>query len=119
MIGKRVKHLRLERGISLSELAESAGVAKSYLSMIERNIQTNPSIHFLEKLGKVLRVNVEYLLYSERGDESGKTANDPGALPSEWVQLIRGAIVSGVSKSEVEQFIEGKIKELSDNRIRK
>ncbi|RKN86179.1 helix-turn-helix domain-containing protein [Paenibacillus ginsengarvi] len=114
MIGKRVKDLRLERGISLSELAESAGVAKSYLSMIERDIQTNPSIHFLEKLAKVLRVNVEYLLHSERGDDLGRMADDFRALPSDWIQLIRGAISFGVSKADVEHFIESKIKEMSD-----
>lgn len=52
MIGKRVKQLRTERGLSLTELAEKAGVAKSYLSTIERDIQSNPSIHFSRKYPK-------------------------------------------------------------------
>ncbi len=49
LIGQRIKQYRKEKGYSLSELAEKAGVAKSYLSSIERNLQTNPSIQFLEK----------------------------------------------------------------------
>ncbi|TNJ65693.1 helix-turn-helix domain-containing protein [Paenibacillus hemerocallicola] len=106
MIGKRVKQLRLERGISLSELAECAGVAKSYLSKIERDIQTNPSIHFLEKIARVLRVNVEYFLFSERRDNPLRLSEEKEPLPSDWIQLIRGAIRSGVSKSSVEAFIE-------------
>ncbi|MCY9128792.1 transcriptional regulator SinR, partial [Bacillus spizizenii] len=48
MIGQRIKQYRKEKGYSLSELAEKAGVAKSYLSSIERNLQTNPSIQLLE-----------------------------------------------------------------------
>ncbi|MBD2798676.1 helix-turn-helix transcriptional regulator, partial [Xenorhabdus sp. 18] len=47
MIGERIKRLRLQKGISLTELAEKAGVAKSYISSIERNLQKNPSIQFL------------------------------------------------------------------------
>lgn len=42
MIGERIKRLRLQKGISLTELAEKAGVAKSYISSIERNLQKNP-----------------------------------------------------------------------------
>ena len=49
MIGERIKRLRLQKGISLTELAEKAGVAKSYISSIERNLQKNPSIQFLER----------------------------------------------------------------------
>ena len=54
LIGQRIKQYRNEKGYSLSELAEKAGVAKSYLSSIERNLQTNPSIQFLEKVSAVL-----------------------------------------------------------------
>lgn len=49
MIGERVKKLREEKKMSMTELADKAGVAKSYLSSLERNLQTNPSIQFLEK----------------------------------------------------------------------
>ena len=44
MIGERIKQLRLEKGYSITELAEVSGVSKSYLSYIERNLQTNPSL---------------------------------------------------------------------------
>ena len=38
MIGDRVKKIRKEKNMSMSELAEKAGVAKSYLSSLERNL---------------------------------------------------------------------------------
>ena len=65
MIGDRVKKLRLEKKMSLSELAEKAGVAKSYLSSLERNLQTNPSIQFLEKIATVLSVPVDHLIHEQ------------------------------------------------------
>src|SRR5699024_11234163 len=37
LIGERIKKLRQEKNMSISELAEKANVAKSYLSSIERN----------------------------------------------------------------------------------
>lgn len=55
MIGDRIKNLRKAKRILLSELADKAGVAKSYLSTIERNIHTNPSIPFLEKIASCIR----------------------------------------------------------------
>lgn len=56
LIGETIKQLRQEKKMSISELADKAGVAKSYLSSIERNLQTNPSIQFVEKISSVLGV---------------------------------------------------------------
>ncbi|RKQ35590.1 helix-turn-helix domain-containing protein [Oceanobacillus halophilus] len=58
MIGDNLKRVRLERGMSISQLAEEASVSKSYLSSIERNIQTNPSIQFIEKICLVLGISI-------------------------------------------------------------
>lgn len=62
MVGKQIKKYRLEQNLSLSELAKRADVSKSYLSAIERNIHTNPSIQYLGKIASVLAVPVERLL---------------------------------------------------------
>ncbi|MED1467325.1 helix-turn-helix domain-containing protein [Bacillus salipaludis] len=97
MIGERVKKLRLEKKMSLSELAEQAGVAKSYLSSLERNLQTNPSIQFLEKISAVLNVPVDYLIH-ERIDQD--------ELDSEWMKIVKEAMNSGVSKQQFRDFLE-------------
>ena len=55
MIGKNIYLLRKEKGLTLSELAERANIAKSYLSNMERNINQNPSIQIVEKIAQVLR----------------------------------------------------------------
>ncbi len=98
MIGDRIKNLRIERKLSLTELAERAGVAKSYLSSIERNLQTNPSIQFLEKISNVLNVPVDYLLHETKEDE---TELDP-----EWISIVQEAMKSGVSKEQFREFLE-------------
>lgn len=97
MIGERVKKLRQERKMSLSELAEQAGVAKSYLSSLERNLQTNPSIQFLEKIASVLNISIDRLIHDEPNNET---------VDSDWVELVREAMDSGISKEQFKEFLE-------------
>ncbi|MGY4690613.1 helix-turn-helix domain-containing protein [Salibacterium sp. K-3] len=99
MIGDRVKKYRKEKNISLTELAEQAGVAKSYLSAMERNIQTNPSVQFLEKVSVVLDVPVDALLK----DESDLEEKD---LDDEWLSIVQEAMNSGVTKEQFKEFLE-------------
>ncbi|WNF35324.1 helix-turn-helix domain-containing protein [Bacillaceae bacterium IKA-2] len=100
MIGERVKKYRLQRGLSLTELAEVAGVAKSYISSIERNIQSNPSIQFLEKISAVLNINVETLLNENKEHENLEE------LDAAWIKLVKEAMDSGVSKDQFREYLE-------------
>jgi len=99
MIGERIQMLRKKKNYSLTELSERAGVAKSYLSSIERGIQQNPSIQFLEKVGVVLGISVEEFLHSEQTTE-------PNPIDSEWASLVIEAMNSGVSKEQFKEFLE-------------
>ncbi len=60
----RLKLLRKKLGISLEVLAEKSGMTKSYLSKIERGLNT-PSIAAALKLAKALNVKVEELFSEE------------------------------------------------------
>lgn len=97
MIGDRVKRLRQEKRMSLSELAEQAGVAKSYLSSLERNLQTNPSIQFLEKISAVLNVPVYHLINEQINKDE---------LDTEWIKIVKEAMESGVSKQQFREFLD-------------
>lgn len=99
MIGKRIQQQRIEKGLSLSELADRAGIAKSYLSAIERSIQDNPSIHVLEKLSNVLGVSVQSLLQPEQ-------AADVNSLDQDWIELAKQAQQSGITKEQFREFLE-------------
>jgi XRE family transcriptional regulator of biofilm formation len=100
MIGKRVQQLRKEKGLSLTELAERAGVAKSYISSLERDIQKNPSIQFLEKIAAVLKVSVERLIDQE------DMVTKERVLDEEWNSIVREAMASGVDKQQFREFLE-------------
>ncbi|MBR7797026.1 helix-turn-helix domain-containing protein [Agaribacter marinus] len=99
MIGEKIKSLRTDKKMSISELAEKAGVAKSYLSSIERNIQINPSIQFIEKISKVLGVSVNELIRD-------KKKNEPEELDEEWLKIVQEAMESGVTKEQFKEYLE-------------
>lgn len=97
-IGERIQKFRLEQEMSLSELAGKADVAKSYLSNVERNIQSNPSIQFIEKVACALNVTIPMLLYEGQPAEH--------LLDPEWSLLVQEAMDSGISKQEFKSFLE-------------
>ncbi|MEK4029882.1 DNA-binding anti-repressor SinI [Pseudobacillus sp. FSL P4-0506] len=97
-IGERIRELRMSKGLSLTELANRAGVAKSYVSSVERQIQLNPSIQFLHKVASVLNVSVEKLI--DEGDNPIKE------IDTEWLELAKEAMESGISKEQFKQFLE-------------
>lgn len=97
VVGDRVKKLRKEKKISLTELAEQAGVAKSYLSSLERNLQSNPSIQFLEKIATVFGVSIDYFIVDNP---------DTAQLDSDWINLVKEAMDSGVTKDQFREYLE-------------
>ncbi|MGA6841341.1 helix-turn-helix domain-containing protein [Priestia megaterium] len=68
MIGDRIRTIRVQKRMTLSNLAEKAHVTKSYLSNIERNISTNPTIEFIEKVALALNMKPESLLGWEKDE---------------------------------------------------
>lgn len=94
MIGGRIKEYRKRKGYSITQLATLAGVSKSYLSYIERDLRTNPSLEFLGKLAKSLDTNIEELLENK---ENEVTAD---SIDEEWRVLLNQAIESGLNKED-------------------
>ncbi|MGZ9818831.1 helix-turn-helix domain-containing protein [Peribacillus simplex] len=96
MIGYRVKSLREERKMSISELSAKSGVAKSYISSLERNLQTNPTILVLDKIARILCIKVDALL-NEKVDK---------VMDEEWMEIMQDIMGSGISKEEMREFIQ-------------
>jgi XRE family transcriptional regulator, master regulator for biofilm formation len=97
MIGKNIYNIRKRRGLTLTELAERAGIAKSYLSNIERNLNQNPSINVIEKIASVLEVDLKELLGS--GDDKKEPQMD-----NEWVEFVKELRDSGVEKDQIQEY---------------
>ncbi|MEH7384942.1 helix-turn-helix domain-containing protein [Bacillus sp. JJ1521] len=100
MIGERIKSLRRKKRYSITELAKRAGVSKSYLSYIERDVQKNPSLQFLTKIAETLDTSIEYLL----GEVDGNPNKRDELFDKEWSTLLQKAIDDGLSKEDFREF---------------
>ena len=62
--GKRVREERGKQGLSQEQLAELAGVHRTYIGMIER-AEKNITLENIEKIANALKVKPEELLRSD------------------------------------------------------
>ena len=58
-LGKRLKALRSERGLTLAQLGQQVGLSASYLSQLERSV-TMPSLPRLTAIARALDAQVRY-----------------------------------------------------------
>ena len=63
-LGKRIKELRLEKGLSQPQLAKLVGVSNGMISIWENNIN-EPKASYLKALANALEVPVSVLLGEE------------------------------------------------------
>mgnify|MGYP001590633421 CR=1 FL=1 len=96
-IGMRIRTLRQEKGLTIEELAHSAGVHPNYLGEAERG-KKNFSITTLEKLAKALEAPVSELFsgkianFTEKSRPAGRLASlCKDASPEEQEFIIKTA----------------------------
>jgi len=78
-LGRAVMRLRKAHSMSLSELSEHSGVAKSIISQIERN-ETNPTLATIWRLAQALDVSIERVLQAAE-DEPFIEKTNKGEMP--------------------------------------
>ena len=59
--GKKLKEVRLKKGLSQGDVARILGVHRSYVSGLERGVR-NPSLLTVQKVAKALGVNAKTLI---------------------------------------------------------
>lgn len=59
--GKQVRKIRLEQNLSQEELADRAGVHRTYIGMIER-AEKNITLENIEKIAKALKISPKELI---------------------------------------------------------
>ena len=64
-LGKTIQRLRKAYNLSLGELSEQSGVAKSIISQIERN-ETNPTLSTVVRLSRALDITVDEVLRGQQ-----------------------------------------------------
>jgi transcriptional regulator with XRE-family HTH domain len=65
-LGKTIQRLRKAYNMSLGELSEQSGVAKSIISQIERN-ETNPTLSTVYRLSRALDITIDEVLKAKDG----------------------------------------------------
>lgn len=94
MFSDKIKQLRLQMGISQSELARRIGYSHEFISQVERGIKT-PSIKALQKIATGLGVPASSLMESKQiTPESEERLRDEvqrlvGRLPADKLKVIR------------------------------
>jgi transcriptional regulator with XRE-family HTH domain len=63
-LGKKIRDLRLRRGLTVQQLAESSNLSKRFISQVE-NSRTSPSLATLSVLARALGTSVAYLVVEE------------------------------------------------------
>jgi len=104
-IGKEIKRLRLQRGLTQEELADRCELSKGFISLLERDL-TSPSIatlmDILESLGSDLKT-----FFSKTGDEKLVFGEDD-IFVKEDEEGIRGSIrwlVPSAQKNQMEPIL--------------
>ena len=104
-IGKKIKRLRLQRGLTQEELADRCELSKGFISLLERDL-TSPSIatlmDILESLGSDLRT-----FFSETGDDK-LVFGENDIFVKEDPEGIRGSIrwlVPSAQKNDMEPIL--------------
>ena len=60
-LGRNLKRIRMEKGISQGDIVRSLGMDRAFISNIE-NGKTNPTLATIAKLAKVLNISIDKLL---------------------------------------------------------
>jgi transcriptional regulator with XRE-family HTH domain len=83
VIGRRIRGFRKDRNMSLSDLATSAGVSKSHLSVIENGTGARPGAAILHKLAVALGVTLADVLGREI------RAQPPAEIPPSLLEFAK------------------------------
>jgi transcriptional regulator with XRE-family HTH domain len=84
--GQIIKLIRTADGLQQGQIAQSLDISRAYLSQIE-NGRKEPSLSFLKRCSKILRVPLPLLLLSEQ------TPNDDNVL-AELREILAGILMA-------------------------
>ena len=120
-LGRKIRDLRLRRGLTVQQLAEATGLSKGFVSQVE-NGRTSPSLATLQDLAKSLETSVAYLVVEEdlvpyvvrRGERPNMSVHGNGARvevlsaqPRRNLELLQAELPAGMSTSDKRQFHHG------------
>lgn len=97
-IGARLRELRLERNMSLSDLADAAEVSKGHLSSIEHGLAAI-TIQTISRLAKGLGLPPFYLLACPADDDRDQVAELIRKLPAHEIVKLRRELAKSAKEA--------------------
>jgi transcriptional regulator with XRE-family HTH domain len=100
-IGPRLRHIRLEKGLTVEALATAAGLDKGFVSRLERGTK-RPSVETVLRLSAALNVSVGQLFGEQttgdtvrisRSAERGRSVEDPDRAYSFELLTPKGSLM--------------------------
>jgi transcriptional regulator with XRE-family HTH domain len=120
-LGRKIRDLRLRRGLTVQQLAEATGLSKGFVSQVE-NGRTSPSLATLHDLARSLETSMAYLVVEEdqapyvvrRAERPNMSVNGNGsrvevmsAQPRRSLELLHAELPPGTKMSDKRQFHHG------------
>ena len=59
----KIKILRIEKGITMVELAELSGVSVGYICHLENGTRKNPSFEIMKRIAKALNTDISEIFF--------------------------------------------------------
>ncbi len=120
-LGRKIRDLRLRRGMTVQQLAEASNLSKGFISQVE-NDRTSPSLSTLRDLARALETSVAYLVVEEEPMphivRAGKRPRVPvggnagrvevlSAQPKRNLELILAELPPGLSGRDKRHYHHG------------
>jgi len=105
-LGSKLKELRLKKGKSLQDVADSVSASKPHIWELERGTTKNPSLDLLKNLAKYFSVTLDYLTgESEENDAVqafARSISDKGLSEADLAVLENMANALGNKNNNVD-----------------
>ncbi len=120
-LGRKIRDLRLRRGLTVQQLAELTGLSKGFISQVE-NSRTSPSLATLQDLARSLETSVAHLVVEEDlAPHLVRAADRPrlqiggdssqievlSAQPRRHLELIQADLPAGVAAGDKRHYHHG------------
>jgi transcriptional regulator with XRE-family HTH domain len=102
-LGRKIRDLRLRRGLTVQKLADATGLSKGFISQVE-NSHTSPSLSTLRDLAEALRTSMAYLVVEDDPTLHVVRAAERPQLTADG-DTLRIEVLSALPKRNLELFL--------------
>ena len=108
MLGKNIKKIRKQRGLTLRELAKKVDYTTGYIGLLEQG-KSVPNSFILKKLSEALNVPISVIYGEKEAIEKTKGFSDPiltNPDNKEYLQITKELISKGIEPEQFKKTIE-------------